>query len=156
MPGDSSAGSDAPSGSGSSGAGTGGMGQFDCTMNAGDAMHHVGGEHVGQTFYGTVVDTSPGANLARVGAVQKVVVMANLFIKFVWPMSLVSGHTYEIAVFADGGKGGAGSTMSCTATDRTWIWKVPAVTGNYVANWITGNQPYTTGTCTDFPKGPLP
>ena len=127
-----------------------GTGQFDCTMNAGDAMHHVGAEHQGHAVYGVVVDTTAGANRARVGWVQKVVVQADLFVKFVWPQILLSGHTYEIAVFDD-----MTNSKSCTATDRTWIFPVPKVTGSFVANWITGNQPFSTGTCGDFPMGPL-
>jgi hypothetical protein len=128
-----------------------GSGQFDCTMNAGDPMHHVGAEHKGHALYGVVVDTTAGANRARVGWVQKTVVQADLFVKFVWPKVLVAGHTYEIAVFDD-----MTNSKTCTASDRTWIFPVPRVTGSYVANWITGNQPFTTGTCGDFPVGPLP
>jgi hypothetical protein len=127
------------------------MGEFDCTMNAGDMLHHVGGEHKGRTVYGVVVDTTAGASLVMVGSVQKQVVGADLFVKFVWPKILVAGHTYEIAVFDD-----TAGDKSCSPTDRTWIWPVPMVTGNFVANWMTGHQPYTTGTCKDFPMGPLP
>jgi len=135
-------------------AGTVGMGQFDCTLNAADPMHHPGGagEHEGQTFYGAVVDTSPGANRARVGEVQKAVIPASGFFKFVWPMILVSGHTYEVAVFADMSKP---PTHSCTAADRVWYWKVPAVTASVVVNFNAGNQ-VGMGYCMDFPMGPIP
>jgi hypothetical protein len=131
--------------------GVGAAGEFDCTMNAGDAAHHVGAEHKGHTVYGVVVDTTAGANMAAVGAVQKQVVMADLFVKFVWPKILVSGHSYEIAVFDD-----TANDKMCSATDRTWLWPVPKVTGNFIADWMTGHQPYSTGTCRDFPMGPLP
>jgi hypothetical protein len=135
-------------------AGTVGTGQFDCTMNAADPMHHPGGagEHEGQTFYGAVVDTSPGANRARVGEVQKAVIPASGFFKFVWPMILVSGHTYELAVFADMSKP---PTHSCTSADRVWYWKIPTVTGSVVENFNAGNQ-VGMGYCMDFPMGPIP
>jgi hypothetical protein len=145
-----------PDGGSSSGgeAGTVGMGQFDCTMNGADPMHHPGGagEHEGQTFYGAVVDTSPGANRARVGEVQKTVIPASGFLKFVWPMILVSGHTYELAVFADMSKP---PTHSCTSADRVWYWKIPSVSGSVVENFNAGNQA-AMGYCMDFPTGPIP
>src|SRR5205814_4004621 len=58
---------------------------LDCTMNAGDMLHHVGAEHEGHTIYGVVADTTGGARMPGVGSVQKQVVMADLFVKFVWP-----------------------------------------------------------------------
>jgi len=123
-------------------------------MNAADPMHHPGGagEHEGQTFYGAVVDTSPGANRARVGEVQKAVIPASGFFKFAWPMILVSGHTYELAVFADMSKP---PTHSCTSADRVWYWKIPTVTGSVVENFNAGNQ-VGMGYCMDFPMGPIP
>jgi hypothetical protein len=137
-------------------AGTVGMGQFDCTMNAADAAHHPGGagEHEGEPFYGAVVDTSPGANRALVGTVQKVLMLpATGFLKFTWPMILVAGHTYELAVWADTARP---PTHSCTAAARVWYWRIPAVTGNVVRNFNADGQLVQNGYCDDFPKGVIP
>jgi hypothetical protein len=126
-----------------------GMGQYSATLNA-TTPYHLGAEHLGYTVYGTVVDTTAGANLARVGWIQKTLVTAGYQVKWVWPKILVTGHAYEMAMFEDHLK-----NQTCGPMDRTWIIQIPQPTADFVFNWKQP-VPYTTGTCTDFPVGPLP
>jgi hypothetical protein len=126
-------------------------GQFACTLNA-STPYHVGSEHVGYTMFGTVVDTTPGADRARVGAIQSTVVAKDLLVKWVWPSILVKGHTYELAVFEDHLKNR--TCMGSATAEPQWLFKIPAVAGDYEFKWI---QPVPhTASCQDFPAGPLP
>jgi hypothetical protein len=125
-------------------------GQYTCTLNA-TTPYHLGSEHRGYTVFGTVVDTTPGANRARVGAIQSTL-DTNDLVKWVWPQILVAGHTYELAVFEDHLK-----NRTCAGTptgEPQWLFKIPAVAGDFEFKWI---QPVPhTASCQDFPPGPIP
>jgi hypothetical protein len=126
-------------------------GQYTCTLNA-STPYHVGSEHRGYTVFGTVVDITAGADRARVGAIQSTVVGNDLLVKWVWPGILVKGHSYELAVFEDHLKNR--TCMGSATAEPQWLFKIPAVTGDYEFKWI---QPVPhTASCQDFPAGPLP
>jgi hypothetical protein len=131
--------------------GSAAAGQYTCTLNA-STPYHVGAEHRGYTMFGTVVDTTPGADRARVGAIQSTVVAGDLLVKWVWPSILVKGHTYELAVFEDHLKNR--TCMGSATAEPQWLFKIPAVAGDYEFKWI---QPVPhTASCQDFPPGPIP
>ena len=125
-------------------------GNFSCTFNATGA-YPLGAEHRGYTIFGTVVDTTAGAGRARVGAFQNAP-DTNDMVKFVWPAILAAGHTYEIALFEDHMKNRicAGTP---DGTEPQWLFPVPAVTGDFVFNFMHNAR---SASCQDFPTGPVP
>lgn len=125
-------------------------GQFSATLNA-TTPYHLGSEHRGYMVFGTVVDVTPGAEGARVGAIMSLLDTDDL-VKWVWPKILVKGHSYEMAVFEDHLKN---RTCKGTATaEPQWLFKIPNVSGDYEFKWV---QPVPhTASCQDFPPGPLP
>jgi hypothetical protein len=111
-----------------------------------------GAEHKGYTIFGTVVDTTPGADRARVGTIQSTVVAGDLLVKWTWPGVLAKGHSYELAVFEDHLKNR--TCMGSATAEPQWLFKIPAVSGDYEFKWI---QPMPhTASCQDFPMGPIP
>jgi hypothetical protein len=125
-------------------------GLYSCTFNATGA-YPLGAEHRGYVIFGTVVDTTPGANRARVGAFQNAL-DTNDQIKFVWPGILTLGHTYEIALFEDYAKNRtcAGDPLG---NEAQWLFPVPAVTGDFTFNFTHNPR---MASCQDFPTGPIP
>jgi hypothetical protein len=125
-------------------------GEFACTLNA-STPYHLGSEHRGYIMFGTVVDTTPGATRARVGAIRSAL-DTNDLLTWVWPSILTRGHTYELAVFEDHLKNR--TCMGSATAEPQWLIKIPAVTGDFEFKWI---QPVPhTASCPDFPAGPLP
>lgn len=119
-------------------------------MNA-TTPYSLGSEHLGLLIFATVIDTTAGANQARVGAIQSVL-DTNDMVKFVWPDILTAGHTYEIAMFADSGMNRMCSGAASGA-EAQWLINVPAVTGDFVFNWV---KPVARiASCQDFPS-PVP
>jgi hypothetical protein len=123
---------------------------YTCTFNA-TGMYPLGGEHAGHVIFGTVIDTTPEANRARVGDFQNALVATNQ-LKFVWPNILAAGHTYEIALFEDFNKnrtcaGAAGGN------EAQWLFPVPKVTGDFTFNFTHNTR---VASCQDFPMGPVP
>jgi len=125
-------------------------GTFSCTFNATGA-YPLGAEHRGYTIFGTVVDTTAGAGRARVGAFQNAP-DTNDMVKFVWPAILTAGHTYEIAIFEDHMKNRicAGTP---DGTEPQWLFPVPAVTGDFVFNFMHNAR---SASCQDYPTTPVP
>jgi len=125
-------------------------GLYACTFNATGA-YPLGAEHRGYVIFGTVVDTTAGANRARVGAFQNAL-DTNDQIKFVWPGILTLGHTYEIALFEDYAKNRtcAGAPLG---NEAQWLFPVPAVTGDFTFNFTHNPR---MASCQDFPMGPIP
>jgi hypothetical protein len=125
-------------------------GEFACKLNA-STPYHLGSEHRGYVMFGTVIDTTPGASRARVGAIQSAL-DTNDLLAWVWPSILTRGHTYELAVFEDHLKNR--TCMGSATAEPQWLIKIPAVTGDFEFKWI---QPVPhTASCPDFPAGPLP
>jgi aminopeptidase-like protein len=130
---------------------------YTCTFNAttspavGANCCPLGGEHKGYTIFGTVIDTTPAANRARVGNFQNQFVATDQ-LKFVWPNILTTGHTYEIALFEDHQK-----NRTCAGTpngtEPQWLFPVPAVTGDFTFNFMHNAR---AASCQDFPTGPIP
>ena len=125
-------------------------GLYSCTFNATGA-YPLGAEHRGYVIFGTVVDTTAGANRARVGAFLNAL-DTNDQIKFVWPAILTLGHTYEIALFEDYAKNRtcAGDPLG---NEAQWLFPLPAVTGDFTFNFTHNPR---MASCQDFPMGPIP
>jgi hypothetical protein len=128
---------------------TRGPGQYTCTLNA-STPYHLGAEHRTYTLFGTVIDTTAGANRARVGAIQSFL-DTNDLLKWVWPNILTAGHTYEIAMFEDHMR-----SRTCTGTataEPQFLLQIPPVTGDFEYKWIAP-VPHI-ASCQDFPS-PIP
>lgn len=136
------------------------LGQYSLTLNA-TKPYMLGSEHLGKTVYGTVVDTTAGAAMARVGPILSTPVTAGEQVKWVWPAILVAGHTYVLGMFSDDAK-----NMTCVPnTDAGWIFQIaPApggstkavpVTGDVVIPWTTPVPRSDATKCQYFPSGPI-
>jgi hypothetical protein len=135
-------------------------GQYSLTLDA-TKPYMLGSEHLGKTVYGRVVDTTTGANMAQVGPILSTPVTAGEQVKWVWPDTLVAGHTYVLGMFSDDAK-----NMTCVPnTDAGWIFQIaPApgggskavpVTGDVVIPWTTPVPRSDATKCQYFPSGPI-
>jgi hypothetical protein len=145
---------DAPSATGSDGSSMMGTGQFSATLNA-TMPYHLGAEHLGSTAFGTVIDTSPGANRARVGWIQSTKIVPGQQVKWVWPKILVAGHTYEMAMFCDDQSKNRTCAVTAGKANSGWLFKIPAVSADYQFDWKTPVVRVEPAECPDFPMGPI-
>ena len=138
-------------------AGSGGMpgGQYSVTLNA-TTPYALGAEHVGHTVFGTVIDTTAGANRARVGRIQETPVVPGQQVKWVWPKIMVAGHTYELAMFGDDNSKNRTCVVASGTPNPGWIMKIPAPTADFEFLWKRPVTRTDGPECVDFPTGAIP
>jgi hypothetical protein len=130
-----------------------GNGMYSLTFDASMPNHFGCPEHLGKTIYGTLVDTTNGAKI-RVEPIYSTLMTAGCYCKWVWHDALVPGHTYTLGLFADSAMQDA--TCVPGGADAGWLFSVPAVKGDVVYTFPTGNAPRADQTkCSVFPMGAL-
>ncbi len=138
-------------------------GQFTCTFATPTG---VGTEHLTYWFYAEVIDTTPGENNCRAGAVQTELDTTS-HLSFVWPNILKPGHTYQIAQWEDYAKDHTcHSNPSGNGNSAQWLFPVPGVcnpactysgtvTTDFTYNFSSTPAPTRAGCCQDYPTGPI-
>jgi hypothetical protein len=126
---------------------------FSATFDA-SAPNHFGAEHNGTTAYGALIDITQPTH-KQVGPVYGTPLNAMGYCKWTWTNSLVAGHLYEFAIFADS----APTNPTCQLLDAGWIFPLnmgAAVTGDTTFVFPTGRAPRADATkCLEFPSGPI-
>ena len=140
---------------GAAGSGMTPAGQYSVTLDA-TTPYALGAEHVGHTVFGTVIDTTTGANRVRVGRIQETPIVPGQQVKWVWPKIMVAGHTYELAMFGDDYSKNRTCVVASGTPNPGWIMKIPAPTADFEFLW---KRPVTRSDgpeCVDFPNGAIP
>jgi hypothetical protein len=125
------------------------------TLNA-TMPYALGSEHVGHTVFGTVIDTTPTANRARVGQIQETPVTPGQQVKWVWPRIMVAGHTYEFAMFGDDYSKNRTCVVATGTPNPGWLFKIPPPTSDYELDWKRPVTRTDGPECVDFPSGAIP
>jgi hypothetical protein len=138
-------------------------GQFTCTFATPTG---IGTEHLTYWFYAEVIDTTPGENNCRAGAIQTELDTTS-HLSFVWPNILKPGHTYQIAQWEDYAKDHTcHSNPSGNGNSAQWLFPVPGVcnpncsysgtvTTDFTYNFSSTPAPTRAGCCQDYPTGPI-
>jgi hypothetical protein len=122
--------------------------------------------HLTYWFYAVVIDTTPGENICRAGAIQTELDTTS-HLSFVWPNILKPGHTYQIAQWEDYAKDHTcHSNPSGNGNSAQWLFPVPgvcnptcsysgSVTTDFTYNFSSTPAPTRAGCCQDYPTGPI-